>query len=117
MLKITSEGKDTVERLHLLSGIGKENSRNFFESLLTIIILDYLEGEKTYLPFIGEFTLTYKGDTYNGDTKKAIIDVDFNADDVLLRNIGQIQDGEETDIEDVFEKRLQNALSERLENK
>lgn len=114
MLKTTPEGRDTIERIHLLSGIGKENSKTFFESLLTLIILDYAEGEKTYLPFIGEISMNYKGDTYNGDFKKAIVDIDFKADDVLLRNIGQIQDNEETDIERNIEKKLQNALTDKL---
>lgn len=114
-MKLNNEGKDTVERLHLLSGLGKEDSRNFFESLLTLIILDYLEGEETYLPFIGRVKVHYKGDRYEGDVKRAILDIDFQPDDMLIKNIGQIEDGDSSDIEEVFEKRLRNALSERIE--
>lgn len=114
-MKLSNDGKDTVERLHLVSGMGKENSRNFFESLLTLIIIDYLEGESTYLPFIGEIKINYAGDTFHKDKKKAVLRIDFSASDELARNIGQIEDGDETDIEGVFEQRLQNALNERLE--
>lgn len=116
-MKLSTQGKETVEKLNLLSGLGKESSRNFFESLLAQIIIDYLDGESTHFPFIGTITIKYKGDRFEGDIKKAILDIDFVPDDMLIKNIGQIQDGDETDIEEIFEKRLQNALTERLENK
>lgn len=113
-MKLSNKGKETIERLNLLSGVGKENTRNFFESLLTLITVDYLDGESTYLPFIGNVSITYKGDRYEGDVKKAILELDIEPDDVLTKNIGQIQDGDEPDIEKIFEKRLQNALNEKL---
>lgn len=115
-MKLNAQGKEVVEQLNLLSGLGKESSRNFFESLLSQIIINYLDDEPTYIPFIGTIYIRYKGDRFEGNIKKAILDIDFTPDDMLIKNIGQIQDGDETDIEEIFEKRLQNALNERLEN-
>jgi hypothetical protein len=114
-LKLTNEGKDTVERLQLMTGLSKEQSRTFFESLLTLVVLNYLEGNTTYIPFIGHIDIDYLYDKFEGDTKKAVLDIAVNADDNLSRNIGQIEDGDESEIEEIYKRRIQGSLSKYIQ--
>lgn len=114
-MKLTNEGKETQEKLHLISGLRKDDVRNFFESLLSLIVLNYVEGEKTYIPFLGEVEIKHVKDEYEEGKKKAVLDVSIDADYNLRHNVGQIADGEETDIEDIFKRKLRNTLEEYVE--
>jgi len=115
-LKLTTDENYTIEKISLLSGVSKENTRAVFENLLNLIVINHTNGESTYVPFMGEINLIYRGNDYHGFYKKAIIESDFSPSEEIIRNIGQIEDGEETDIEKVFQKKLQNSLSEKLES-
>jgi len=114
-LKLTNKGRETIEKMHLISGLKKADIRTFFESMFTLSVLDYLEKENTHLPFIGSLSIEYIKEKYDNNLKSAQLKVIVEPDDDLERNIGQIVDGDTTDIEQIFEKRIQASLDLYLE--
>lgn len=95
----------------MLTGESASTIRSFFESLISLIVLNFKEGESTNIPFFGTIALDYSGDEIHNGVKRAIVDVDFEPDQSLLRNIGQIEDGEESDIEKLIKVRIKESLA------
>ena len=110
-MRINTENKDSVDKLHLLSGEKKKTVRNFLESLTTLIILNYLENTSTNIPFFGTFKIKQIGNHIDNDGKEAVIDIEFKPEESFLRSIGQIEDGEECDIVKLCKTRIRNAVS------
>lgn len=113
-LKTNNKGKETIERMHLISGNKKDDTKNFFEALAIYIIMNYYGKDEIYLPYIGKLYFKYLGDQYQEDRKRAKVELEFEPDDFLLRNIGQIEDGDEPDITKFFTSRIQATLGEYL---
>jgi nucleoid DNA-binding protein len=113
-MKLSKEAKEIIEKISLICGLKKDDVKSVFEALSIITVLNYLNGDKIIIPSIGEFQLEYKGDKYENNFKEAIVDGTLQCDDFLLRNIGQIQDNEKTDIEDLLRKKIQASLGEYL---
>ena len=109
-MRITDENKDSLDKIHLLSGQKKKVVRDFFESLATLIILDYLNGESTNIPFFGTFTVKQKGNTMVDGKKEACVEILFKPEDSFVRNIGQIEDGQDCDIIEICKHKIQNTL-------
>ena len=109
-MRATSENKDTIDKIHLLSGESKQSVRNLFEALASLIILNYMEKESTNIPFLGNIILEQHGNEITKEGKVAIVDIKIEPDNNLLKNIGQIDDGEETEIEKIFKRRIQESL-------
>ena len=98
--------------MHLISGENKGAIRNFFESLLVLIVMDYLEEGKTDLPFIGNIKIEHLRDEYSREGNEAVIELEFEADNNLLKNIGQIKDETDPDILQIFKNRVRDSLGE-----
>lgn len=113
-MRIEPKAKETLEKLHLISGFTIENIREVFESFLTLIVLNYLEGKETDIPFLGKFKLEYKGDRMNKKGKQAIVELNFKASDTLLKNIGQIEDKEQSDVAEMLIKKIRFHLHSYL---
>lgn len=109
-MKLLEEGKDTIEKLHLISGLPLKDTRTFFESLITLMMLDYMEGHDTYLPHIGRFYYKYEGDNVTNKGKEAKVHLEYEADKNLLNIIGTAIDGDET----MIEKSLKNQIKSQL---
>jgi hypothetical protein len=109
-LKVNSQNKDTIEKLHLLTGESKETVRRFFESFAFLIATNYLENEWTNIPFFGDVKLHYVGDKNVRGGKRVQLELNFEPEDNLLRNIGQIEDGETSEVEKTFMNRIHTAL-------
>jgi len=86
--------------------------RQFFESLAFVLISDYVEDEPTNIPFLGEIKIVKSGDTMVEGGRRVELTLEFDPDESLQKNLGQLEDGEKLDIERVFTTRLRNALSE-----
>lgn len=110
-MRATPENKDIIDKMHMLTGESQMTIRSFFEFLISLIVLNFKEGESTNIPFFGTITLDYSGDEVHNGVKQAIVDVDFEPDQSLLRNIGQIEDGEESDIEKLIKVRIKESLA------
>lgn len=113
-MKVTNNEKETLEKVHLISGVRKDDVRLVFEALFSLVVMNYMEEETTLLPFLGDLVVEKKGDEYENDKKKALLDAYLVPGYNLIRNIGQVADGEETDVEELFRKRLRNTLYEQI---
>ncbi len=110
-MKLLEDGKDTIEKLHLISGLPLKDTRTFFESLITLMMLDYMEGHDTYLPHIGRFYYKYEGDDVTNKGKEARVRLEYEADKNLLNIIGTAIDGEETMIEKTLKDQIKAQLT------
>lgn len=109
-MKILKEGKDTIEKLHLISGLPIKDTRSFFESLIILMMLDYMEGHDTYLPHIGKFYYKYEGDDITNKGKEARVKLEYEPDKNLLNIIGTAIDGNETMIEKTLKDQIKAHL-------
>lgn len=109
-MKLLEDSKDTIEKLHLISGLPIKDTRAFFESLITLMMLDYMEGHETYLPHIGRFYFKYEGDNVTNKGKEAKVKLDYEPDKNLLHIIGSAIDGDETMIEKQLKTQIKNQL-------
>ena len=113
-MKITQKNKLTIEKMHLISGESKSSIRNLFESLLVLLVLNHMEGELTNIPFIGTLSIEYIDEKITNGKKEANIKVKLNPDSNLIKNVGQVQDKEECDIEKMIKLRVVEALRKYL---
>jgi len=102
--------KETYEKLHLYSGIPIEDIRATFDSMGLYLIMCFLEDRKAFIPYIGNVSIKHEGDSCIDGAKKAIVNFEIEADDDLVRNIGQAFDGDEMDIQ----KKLNNTIFDSL---
>jgi len=116
MLKFSKTEKSTVNRLHLLTGKSLQDTREFYEGLLLDIMVCYMNKQPFHLPLFGEITFKYLGDETTRKGRRAKVDIDFEPDDFLLRTIGQIEDGDESDIELHLKEKIQKTIEEHLES-
>ena len=104
--------KDCIEKIRLISGTSYDQTKDFFESLITHVTLNYLEDKETYIPYLGSFKFIYKGDDIDSKGREAKIEVEFKADNNLKKIIGQIVDGDEIEIEKVLFKKVRYELED-----
>lgn len=109
-MKLTPESKDTIEKIRLISGTSYEQCKDFFESLITYITLNYMEGKETYIPFLGQMKIKYLNDQITSSGKVANLIINIESDYNLQRIIGQIIDGDETEIHNLFSNKVKNEL-------
>ena len=113
-MRITAINRDSIDKIHLFSGESKQMIRTFFESLISIILLDFMEESETNIPFLGTIKLQHTGDKDIGGLKEAEVSVIFTPDPSLLKNVGQITDNEECDVEKMIKMRVHEALRSYL---
>jgi hypothetical protein len=111
-MKINPESRSTIEKIRLISGTTYDQCKEFFESLITHISLNYLEEKETYIPYIGSFKFIYDGDTIDSEGKEAKIKIEFSADPNLKKIIGQIVDGNEMEIDKMLFKKIRYELED-----
>ena len=112
--KLNAEGKDTIEKTRLVAGATYEQTKDFFESLYATLILNYLENKPTYIPYFGKLDFKYIGDEIKQGGKEAILSCTFEADYVVKKTVGQIIDGEETEIENLFLRKIKMELDNKI---
>lgn len=108
------EERKAINDIRLFFGKSSADTKDFFESLGIAVILSYMKGEKIVIPYIGDIQVTYKGDNVSSKGRKAILDVKFHPSEFLYRNIGQIEDGTKTDVEEILLKRLQQVFKSKM---
>lgn len=114
-MKIDSDAKECIEAIHLIAGVKKDDVQKIFESLAIYMILNYLNNDKISIPYIGECSLKYEGDEIEKNKLKAIVKCEFDLNDFILKNIGQVKDQDTTEIEKILKRRIRNTLSEYLD--
>ncbi len=113
-MKLHDKSKEVVNKISMLTGLKKEDIKNVFESLTVLSILDYLNSNYTDIPYLGTLEIKYATDKIENKVKKAILECNFQPCDYLNKNIGQINDGETSDIEKKLKMRSQAVLGEYL---
>lgn len=116
-MRISSNEKELIDKISLLSGIKKSDVRIVFETLSVVSTLFYLDKESTHIPFIGELILTYEGEEFNKGTKKAIVDGKISLNDYLKKMIGQIEDDEtSSDVEKFLRQKIYSSLGDYIDS-
>lgn len=111
MIKLSKKEKEAIHRLHLITGKTFIETREFYEGLLVDFVLRYLDKESTYIPLFGEIFFHYLGDKITQKGRVAKIDIDFIPNDFLVKTIGQIEDGDESDLEKHLKDLVHKSLS------
>lgn len=114
-MKLSEKNKDSIEKLHLLSGENKATIQKVFQNLVVLIALNYLEEDTTNIPFIGDIKLSHVSDEKVGNRAKAVVEVDFEADDTIIRLIGNISNDGETSVEDLIKNKIRRELTDRID--
>lgn len=91
-MKMSQEEKLVVEELRNLSKLNTSDVNDFLKSLLLITLLNFSEDESTKIPYFGELKIEYKGDENKMEGRVAKLDVKFTPSNQLVRNIGQLVD-------------------------
>lgn len=113
-IQFSKKEKEIVHKVHLLTGRPHSEVRDFFESFLVTFLVDYLEKDSTSIPFFGDIKLQYLGDVNTPGGRVAKVDIDFTPTDFLVRTVGQIEDGEESDLEKHLKDKIQQVIRDQL---
>jgi len=95
-LNLTSEDKQVITELALLSGEDENTVIKIFESYLIYITLNYQNKKNNRIPIIGSFYTRYERDENTEEGKEAVITSFFSPSDEIKRIIGQLHDIEKT---------------------
>jgi hypothetical protein len=107
----TKEDKQALSIIHSLSAQPRETVNSVLQSLLVSIFLDYTNGIPTRIPGLGVLKISYKGDKVVRRGIRADVDVQLELSDFVLRNLGQLKDGTETDLEKLLKEEIKNEFS------
>lgn len=116
---LTPIKKKEIMDILLYSNKTELEIKKIFNVLLFQVFLDYSEKKSTIIPNIGKIKLKHIRDEVvreqGKDRKKAILDIEFEADPKLEKLIGQVSDGVETYIEKYIKNKIKNVLESKLE--
>jgi len=108
-LRTTSDNKRTIDKISLMSGETKQKVKSLFESLISLIILDYMEGENTNIPFLGDIVLKY--------SENSKLSIDLKPESLLLSDIDEIVNGSGlSDIEKLIQQRIRESLRQYIQD-
>lgn len=107
---MTASDRDTVMRVHLISGIPYDVVKDVLEGLSILTFINHLEDKSTKIPYIGSIEAVHKGDEITRRGKRAIVEPEFKLDEFFIRNVGKAFDKEETDFELMTKKKIKESL-------
>jgi hypothetical protein len=116
MIKFSKSEKESINRLHLITGKPLHEVREFYEGLLIDFMISYMDKSPVKIPLFGEIIFKYLGDEVTKKGRRAKIDIDFIPDSFLLRTIGQIEDGDESDLEIHLREKIRKSITSSLED-
>jgi hypothetical protein len=105
-MSLTPEEKDAMRVLQLLFGRPANEINELFESIGISAVLSYVKNETIVIPYVGKIKLKYEGDSLTMKGKEAKLKPEFIPSPFLIRNIGQVEDGTETEIEKILINRF-----------
>lgn len=115
-MKLNSREKEVLEKLHLICGESVDVCRSVLEALSIVHILNFIDGTETVVPFFGSVKIDHLGDeSLSGKLLKAKLGFKIEPSLILTKNIGQIVDGIESDIEKLFKKKIRSSMEEIIE--
>jgi len=105
-MKLLQEERDSIKKISLISGVEDfDQYKTFFEFLVIHIILNYLDGNKTYIPYLGSIV-------FKGDNNTSEVNFEFELSENIKKIINQIKSGDmEIDIKKTIMRMIKNDLS------
>jgi len=114
-LKLNQFEKSMVEEISTLSGYSTSTVREVLEFAFLRQVEQYIDTTEMNVPFIGKVKILNKGDIFISGAKQADIDVFFSPSDLLRRIVGDVEDGESNLIENLLQKKFENAVQTKLQ--
>jgi len=114
-MKITKEENMFIEKMHLISGKTHDEIKEFFTSIIMMLIFDFIEKKESHLPGFGVLKIDYLGDEINNGKKEAKLLIDLQPNDYIKKIVGQIIDKEENELHKLLKKKIKNYLVKYLE--
>lgn len=107
---MTPTDKESLLTLSALSQTTYESTKSVMEGLVVALLLSYHEKQSFHIPEIGDITIRYQGDYVTPKGRKANVSIDFSPDEFIIKNIGQIEDGEQGILLQRYQKRIREHL-------
>lgn len=107
---MTKNDKDSLLTLAALGQVTYESTRAVMEGLVVALLLAYHEKQLFHIPELGDISISYHGDEITPKGRRAKISVEINPDDFLVKNIGQIEDGDPGVMLQRYQKRIREHL-------
>lgn len=111
-MRYSKAEQDTIQKIHVLSGESQETVRKVVNAMCMTMVLACMEREPFEVPLLGKTTLKYTGDRVTKEGRVAEITVTVEPSAELEHIVGQIEDGQECDLE----KELKNEISKLVSN-
>lgn len=94
MITTTKDDKMTLFEIHSQSGnkITLDQVKLFCALQFKVIIMNYLEGNSTHIPYLGELKIEHIEDKIIDGLNDAVLNVTIDPSNVLKREIGSIGD-------------------------
>jgi len=112
-MRIDPNSKITLEKLHLITGKSLEECRQFCEAMLAVLVMNFMEHKVTPVPFFGNITLKHIKDILVDGKKEPIVRIDIESSEMLLRNIRQLNNQEESEIEKFLFREIKQGLKKK----
>lgn len=88
-----------IKELHLLTGVEMDEVEKVCRGLFISLLLSYYENRELHIPYLGGFSVKYKGSRLNSLGKNETeVDIDFKAHPSMKKLIGQAEDEKLTGI-------------------
>ncbi len=107
--------KKEVQRFHLHSHKSFDDSKVFYEVLATLVFLDYLEGESTTIPLIGDLKIEHETDILTKKGKECVIKATLKPSEFLKKVIGQSLDKADTEIHKMLRRNIKKHFKNMKE--
>jgi hypothetical protein len=115
VLKLNEFEKNLVQEISMISGASELQVREILEFTFLRQIEQYIEESSFKIPFIGSCKVDYQGDDFVSGVKLARASLDLKPSSLLLRVIGEAEDGESAIIENLLQGKIKVALQATLE--
>ena len=108
--------KETIHRIHSLNNdVTIAEVKAVFEMLITTVVLDYLDEETTYIPYLGELSIEHESDSLIDGMRDANVKISIKPDNFVKTVIGQIADGEiVNDLDAALIKKIISDMENRI---
>ena len=114
-LKLNEFEKNLVQEISVISGTPEMQVREVLEFTFLRQIEQYIETGEVNLPFIGKCKIEYLGDEYVAGPKLAKVKIETIPSPLLLRVVGEAEDGESAIIENLLQGKIKVAFQSTLE--
>lgn len=114
-MKLSEDTNHLILSLEQASDLNKKQIKELFKCLVAISLLSKDSSNCVELPYLGKIHFNYEGDKLVKEGKRAILSADVRLNDYFLKNVGQLKDGVESEIERFFQNKVEVDLGEKVD--